>query len=200
MTNKIFVKSRVSRQHGGPPAKVDTIAVGREILASVIDFEGADFHAIGFESDAFLDLARIQFDASRGIVLSPHTNIDKESLRQVLHHLLRTFRSENRQRRTSFSPRPSNPTGQPQIGKSDDVIRMMMSQKNAGDIREGDAKLVQALHGATAGIENKLLPAGFYQRARTEPFHARRRRAAAQKRDAKNILRRVSHFLTARYL
>src|SRR4030095_6767907 len=193
MLNKIFVESGIPGQHGGPSTKIDTVTVGRKILAAVVDFEGADFDSITFENHAFLDLVRIQFDAGRSIVFTPDADIDEKSLGQVLHHLLSSFRSPNRQRRVSFPPGPSNPTRQPKIGKPNDVIRMMMGQKNAGNIREGNPKLVQALHSAAAGIENKLLLPNFYERARTESFHTRRGCAAAKKGNPKNILERIGH-------
>jgi hypothetical protein len=39
---------------------------------------------------------------------------------------------------------------------------------------------MQTLHCAPARIENEFMAAGFDERTRTEPIHARRRRAGAQ--------------------
>jgi hypothetical protein len=45
---------------------------------------------------------------------------------------------------------------------------MMMCEQQTGDIRKRDAELMQPLHGAAPGIEDKFLISGFDQGARPE--------------------------------
>ena len=66
------------------------------------------------------------------------------------------------------------------------MIRMMMGKEHTGDRAERNAELIQPLHGAAAGIENKFLGADFDQRARSAAVPARRRRTGTEQSHAKS--------------
>ena len=63
-----------------------------------------------------------------------------------------------------------------------------MCQEYAAYIGEGDAELMQALHGATAGVENEFLLARFNQGTRAEAVRYRRWRAGSQKSHSEYFL------------
>jgi hypothetical protein len=86
----------------------------------------------------------------------------------MFHHLVCASGAQNTERRLSVSPGPADPAGQPEINETNDVIGMMMREQQPGDVGERDSQLVQPLHRAAPGIEDKFLIAGFDQGARPE--------------------------------
>src|SRR5262249_31591704 len=120
-------------------AIIDSITERWQILAAVIDLERVDRDAIVGKHTAFADLLRNQPHAIRRITLAAHANVDVKSFRQVLHHLPRARWPPHRQLRPSLAPRPADPSRKPQIGKTHDVIGMMMRQENAGYFAERNA-------------------------------------------------------------
>jgi hypothetical protein len=92
----------------------------------MIDLNGTDLDAVMIEHHTLANLAGVQFNALRRIAAAAHPDIDMKRQRQVLHHLPRSFRTVNLQRLRPLPPRPADPTGEPEIGKADDMIRVMM--------------------------------------------------------------------------
>ena len=131
MLNKILVERRVARQHGRAPLVIDPVPIGGQFLAAMIDFERADLNAVVIEHHALTNLVRVQLDAVRRIAAAAHADIDMKRQRQVLHHLPRPCRPINRQRLGSLSPGTADPTGEPEIGKTNHMIGVMMGQKHA---------------------------------------------------------------------
>ena len=86
----------------------------------------------------------------------------------MFHHLVCPSRTPNPKRGLSVSPGPADPAGQPEIDKTYHVIGMMVCEQQTGDIGKRDAELVQPMHGAAPGIEDKFLISGFDQGARPE--------------------------------
>jgi hypothetical protein len=86
----------------------------------------------------------------------------------MLHHLVCPQRTPDAKRGLSVSPRAADPAGQPEIDKTNQMIGMMVCEQQTGDIGKRDAELVQPLHGAAPGIEDKFLISGFDQGARPE--------------------------------
>ena len=111
----------------------------------------------------------------------------------MLNQLMCSHRSPNLEGHGSQTPRPANPTSQPKISESDQMIRMVMGQKNASDFAEWQAELIQPLHRTASCIEDEFLRPDFDQRAGSETIDSRRRRATAQKSDAKQIVRWLQH-------
>jgi hypothetical protein len=91
------------------------------------------------------------------------------------------------ERSFTASPRTADPAGQPEIGETNQVIGMMMCEQQTGDIGKRDAELMQPLHGAAPGIEDKFLIAGFDQGARPEAVQERRRRSGSEQGHSEQI-------------
>src|SRR5688572_3186953 len=123
-------------------AVIDPVTECRQVLAAMVDFEGKDSDAVAIEHHAFVDAVRFQLYAFGRIVMAAHADVDVERFRQVLHHLFGSVRSPNPQRGFSHAPGPADPTGEPEIDKADNVVRVMVREKNAGDVGEGNAQLM----------------------------------------------------------
>src|SRR5258706_12567862 len=166
----------------------------------MIDLESADLDAIPVEDHAFGDFMGDQFHAVRRIATAAHPDIDVKHQWQMLHHLYGSYRPPHRQRRTALAPGTADPTGAPEIGKADQVIRMMMGKKHAGDRAEGNTELMQPLHSAAAGVEDEYLPTDFDQSARPEAIQARRRRPGARESHAKDIVSCLRHAMFRKFV
>lgn len=97
------------------------------------------------------------------------------------------------ERSFTASPRTADPAGQPEIGETNQVIGMMMCEQQTGDIGKRDAELMQPLHGAAPGIEDKFLISNFDQGARPEAAQQRRRRSGSQQGHPEQICNRFYH-------
>jgi hypothetical protein len=62
---------------------------------------------------------------------------------------------------------------------------MVVCQKQPANFTETNTQLMQSLHSAAPGIENKFALANFDERARSKALQTGRRRARAEERDAK---------------
>ncbi len=86
----------------------------------------------------------------------------------MLHHLVCASRTPDAERGLPVSPGPADPAGQPEINETNHVIGMMVREQQTGNLGKRDSQLVQPLHGAAPGIEDKFMISGFDQGARPE--------------------------------
>jgi len=84
---------------------------------------------------------------------------------------------------------PHDPSGQIQIGNSDNMIGMQVRQKEGSDIAERNFQLKQTLGHAAPAVKQQLLFSRFDQNAGAKPLHAWTWSASTQKSDFK-ILRK----------
>src|SRR5687767_5445790 len=59
--NQIFVKRRVAGQYRSAALIIDSVSVGRQFLAAVVDLEGGDFDSVIIEHDSFTDFFGQEF-------------------------------------------------------------------------------------------------------------------------------------------
>ena len=76
VADQVLVKGRVAGENGGLTAVVDTIAKGRQFLATMIDFERGHCDACFSVDDSLFDLFRFELYTLRRIALAPHANVD----------------------------------------------------------------------------------------------------------------------------
>jgi hypothetical protein len=187
MFDQVCIKRGVAGQERCAAAIIDSIPKRWQLLAAMIDLEGGDSDVVLFNNAAFADLLRDQFYAINGITFAAYSDIDMKSPWQPLHHLLCVHRAPYAQWRAPITPRTADPSGEPKIGKTDNVIGMMVGQEKAGDFAEWDPQLVQPLHRAAPGIEDEFFSPHFHERARAEAFEAWRRCAGTEQGYAKNV-------------
>ena len=118
--NQIFRVARVSGKHDRVPGIVDSISQ-RGLDCAVIDCESCNFHSAALVNNALFNILCFDDDPWRRYLLidiASDVNVERIGLLQMFHHLPRPAGSPNPQR--SFSP--YDPTRQPQIGHSHDVV------------------------------------------------------------------------------
>jgi hypothetical protein len=115
------------------------------------------------------------------VVLNPPLNVELEGLLKVGDHLFRPRRTPNGQR--AIASRTHQPTGEPQIGKADDVIGVQVGKEYGVDVLPSDLELGEALNRTASCVKEESLTRGLHQRAGPEPIHHRRRTTRAQQSD-----------------
>src|SRR5581483_10207777 len=200
MADEVLIKGRITGENRGAFPVIDAVAVGRQLFTAVIDLERGHDDAVFFKHHALLDFVGSQLGSGRGIIFAPNAKIGRVGERQVPHHLFGSRWPPYWQRHDPLSPRPADPAGKPQVGKADDMVRMVMREEHAADVRKRNADLMQPLHCAAARVEDEFLGADFHQRAGAEALQARRRRARAQQRDTEYVLACFAHLISPHYL
>lgn len=69
-------------------------------------------------------------------------NVEEKRFRQVRHHLLGPVRFSNSQWSFSHVLGSPDPTGEPEIDRTDDV-RVVLCEEHARDVGEGNGQLMQ---------------------------------------------------------
>lgn len=153
----------------------------------MIHCESGNPDPVPVKHDSFFDFVRKQLYALWRIVLAPDADIDSKRPGQVFHQLSGTLRAPNLQWLVPFTPGPTDPSGQPEIGKAYDVIGMVVRKKYSGNFAERYPQLVKPLHGAATGINDEFIVADFYESAGSKAIQSRWRRTGPQKSNPKKI-------------
>ena len=85
--------------------------------------------------------------------MAANADIGGESEREMFGHLIRARGSPDLERHVALAPGHADPAGEPEIGETHHVVRMVMGEKHGGDIAEGNPELEQALQSAAPRIE-----------------------------------------------
>ena len=174
----VFRNARVSGKHDRVPGIVDPISQ-RGLDCPVIDCKSCNFDSAALANNALFNILCFDDDPWRGYLLidiASDVNVERIRLLQMFHHLPRPAGSPNPQR--SFSP--YDPSRQPQIGHSHDVIGMQVGQEQRRDFRKRHFLLVETLRAASPAIENQFLISSFHQGARPEALNNRPRSAGSE--------------------
>src|SRR5262245_54792239 len=122
--DEIFGDARVSGKHDGPAGIIDPEAE-RRLHRRVVHFKRSDLHPAAFIYDTLGDVLGQDHDAVWwcSIVVQSKPNIILECLREERHHALGPGWPPHLQWSIPAWP-PHKPTGQPQVRKTDHVVRM----------------------------------------------------------------------------
>jgi hypothetical protein len=148
----------------------------------VIHLEGGHFQAGSREHDSLLDVlgGKHRSFRRRSVVVESDPNVVLERLLEVRHHLPGTPRPPHVE--GHGPPGPNEPSGEPEVRKADDVIRMQVRQEHALHVLPANARLLQTLQRSASGVEEQLLISGFDQDARPEAVHRRLGATGTQQR------------------
>src|SRR5258708_27171931 len=110
---------------------VDAVAQGR-LYKSMVTPERRDLHAVAFIDDAFADVLTAEHGTLRRqlfVHIAAHMDVEGIGLFEMFPHVSRSGGAPHLQRNI-----PSHdPTRQPEIGNSNHVIGMKMSEEECGD-------------------------------------------------------------------
>src|ERR1700730_2274682 len=143
---------------------VDAVSERRFDGVAVVDLEGCYLHAALLVNDPilgeFIDFYR---DALGRKLLVLDANLDIEGIRllEIFHQYFCPGRADDVESRFALSKGRRQPTGQPQVWDAGRVIRMIIGEEQDIDLSRRYLHLPKANGSAAAGINQKLLVAGF---------------------------------------
>src|SRR5262249_23113670 len=115
------------------------------------------------------ELVHVERNPLQGILLIEQSDLDvvRERFLESIRQRARPHRAIEDERFAATSVRRREPSRQPDVGESDRVIRMKVSQEMRGHAPQRNTGLPQSDGDASPQIEEQLLLTGFDQRALT---------------------------------
>src|SRR5947208_1628528 len=145
----------------------------------MIDEECGDSRQAIIVYFALGDVFRIDFDPLRwkgiGSGLA-NVDIKGKCLSKVVHHTRSSLRTPDSKRFAS----PQKPSRQPQIGNSDNMVRVKMSEKEVVYLFRTNSSLSQANYDTAATVKQQLLAIYFDENGRAESLGIWKRRSRTE--------------------
>src|SRR5216684_1437979 len=171
--DQVFAEPCITREHNRPALIVYAVAKRRFDELTMIHIECRDSDATLFIDHTLSDFLRNNCGTGwrKFLVRDPNPNVCPIRLLQVQNHLPGSDWTIDVHWFGSLTEsRVWQPSGQPQIGKPHDVVRMKMCEKYGSHIAHRNMDLRETYRDASTTIKEQFLWPCFDENARSEPL------------------------------